>query len=327
MTSTVNREIGKLGLPRHLVLGMDPGIASCGFALIDINNHEILEIGVRLFDSPTHPKTGQSLAVIRRGFRSTRRNIDRTQARLKHCLEVLEKYDVIPQDATKEFFHTTKGDKQPLKLRVEGLDRLLTSREWALVLYSLCKRRGYIPHGEGSQDKSSEGGKVLSALAANKEAFAETSCRTVGEWLAQQPQSRNRGGNYDKCVTHAQLIDETHILFEAQRNFGSQHASAELEDAYIQVCDWERSRKDFDRRSYDLVGYCTYFPTEKRAARCTLTSELVAAYGALGNITIVHENGATRTLTAAERDKCIAILFSCEPIRGNKDCAVKFGAL
>lgn len=60
MASTVNREIGKLGLPRHLVLGMDPGIASCGFALIDINNHEILEIGVRLFDSPTHPKRAKA---------------------------------------------------------------------------------------------------------------------------------------------------------------------------------------------------------------------------------------------------------------------------
>lgn len=29
MEITINREIGKLGLPRHLVLGMDPGIASC----------------------------------------------------------------------------------------------------------------------------------------------------------------------------------------------------------------------------------------------------------------------------------------------------------
>ena len=229
MEITINREIGKLGLPRHLVLGMDPGIASCGFALIDTANHEILDLGVRLFDSPTHPKTGQSLAVIRRGFRSTRRNIDRTQARLKHCLQILKAYGLIPQDATKEYFHTTKGDKQPLKLRVDGLDRLLNDREWALVLYSLCKRRGYIPHGEGNQDKSSEGGKVLSALAANKEAIAETSCRTVGEWLAQQPQSRNRGGNYDKCVTHAQLIEETHILFDAQRSFGSKYASPELE--------------------------------------------------------------------------------------------------
>lgn len=327
MEITINREIGKLGLPRHLVLGMDPGIASCGFALIDTANHEILDLGVRLFDSPTHPKTGQSLAVIRRGFRSTRRNIDRTQARLKHCLQILKAYGLIPQDATKEYFHTTKGDKQPLKLRVDGLDRLLNDREWALVLYSLCKRRGYIPHGEGNQDKSSEGGKVLSALAANKEAIAETSCRTVGEWLAQQPQSRNRGGNYDKCVTHAQLIEETHILFDAQRSFGSKYASPEFEAAYIEVCDWERSRKDFDRRTYDLVGHCSYFPTEKRAARCTLTSELVSAYGALGNITIIHENGTSRALSATERDECIAILFSCEPIRGNKDCAVKFGAL
>lgn len=327
MQSTVNREIGKLGLPRHLVMGMDPGISSCGFALIDTKNHEILEMGVRLFDSPTHPKTGQSLAVIRRGFRSTRRNIDRTQARLKHCLETLKRYGVVPQDATKDYFHTAKGDKQPLKLRVEGLDRLLTNREWALVLYSLCKRRGYIPHGEGSQDKSSEGGKVLSALAANKEAFDQGSFRTVGEWLASQPQSRNRGGSYDKCVTHAQLVNEAHTLFEKQRAFESKVASTELEAAYIEVCDWERSRKDFDCRTYELVGYCSYFPQEKRAARCTLTSELVSAYGALGNVTIIHEDGSSRSLTAAERDECIAILFSCEPIRGNKDCTVKFGAL
>lgn len=164
MEITINREIGKLGLPRHLVLGMDPGIASCGFALIDTANHEILDLGVRLFDSPTHPKTGQSLAVIRRGFRSTRRNIDRTQARLKHCLQVLKAYGLIPQDATKEYFHTTKGDKQPLKLRVDGLGRLLNDREWALVLYSLCKRRGYIPHGEGNQDNQAKAARFYPPL-------------------------------------------------------------------------------------------------------------------------------------------------------------------
>lgn len=145
MESLVNREVGRLGKPRYLVMEMDPGVASCGFALLDLNNQEILEMGSRLFDAPTHPKTGQSLAVIRRGYRSTRRNIDRTQDRLKHCLKTLKRFDVVPEDADKEFFHTVKGDKQPILLRVEGLNRLLTSREWALVLYSLCKRRGYSP--------------------------------------------------------------------------------------------------------------------------------------------------------------------------------------
>lgn len=317
--------IGRLGRPRYLVLGMDPGIASCGFALLDINNHEILEMGVRLFDAPLHPKTKQSLAAIRRGFRSTRRNIDRTQDRLKHCLECFKKYGVVPDDADKEYLHTVKGDKQPLKLRVDGLDRMLTNREWAMALYSLCKRRGYIPHGEGAQDKSSDDGKVLAAISANEKEIAAGKFRTVGEWLASRPTSRNRGGNYEMCVKHEQLIEETRILFEAQRSFGSKVASEDFEREYIDICNWERPRDDFDRRTYGLVGSCVYFPQEKRAARCTLTSELVSAYGALGNITIVLGDGGTRRLTAAERDECIRILFTADP--NAKTRVVKFGAL
>lgn len=317
--------VGRFGRPRYLVLGMDPGIASCGFALLDTNNHEILEMGVRLFSAPLHPKTKQSLAAIRRGFRSVRRNIDRTQDRLKHCLECFKKHGVVPDDADKEYFHTVKGDKQPLALRVDGLDRLLTNREWSMALYSLCKRRGYIPHGEGVQDKSSEGGKVLSAISANKEAFEAGEFRTVGEWLASLPRSRNRAGNYDKCVTHEQLIDEIRVLFSAQRSFGSRFASEDFEREYIGICNWERPRDDFDRRTYNLVGSCVYFPQEKRAARCTLTSELVSAYGALGNITIVLGGGGTRRLTAEERDECIRILFTADS--NAKARVVKFGAL
>ena len=168
MRALNERLFGALGEPRHMVLGIDPGIASCGFSLIDTNNQEILEMGTRLFDAPVVPKTKQSKAVIRRGFRSTRRNLDRTQNRLKHCLKLMKQCGLVPQDATAEYFHSIKGDKQPLQLRVDGLDRLLSNREFAIVLYSLCKRRGYIPHGEGDAESGSEDGKVLKAIAQNK---------------------------------------------------------------------------------------------------------------------------------------------------------------
>ena len=325
MVEVKTEAVGRLGRPRYLVLGMDPGIASCGFALLDVNNHEILEMGVRLFDAPLHPKTKQSLAAIRRGFRSTRRNIDRTQDRLKHCLKCFKKYGVVPDDADKEYLHMVKGDKQPLELRVDGLNRMLTNREWGMVLYSLCKRRGYIPHGEGAQDKSSDDGKVLAAISANEKEIAAGEFKTVGEWLASRPASRNHGGNYEMCVRHEQLIEETRILFEAQRSFGSKVASEDFEREYIDICNWERPRDDFDKRTYGLVGSCVYFPQEKRAARCTLTSELVSAYGALGNITIVIGDGGTRRLTAAERKKCISVLFTADP--NAKTRVVKFGAL
>ena len=312
MAGDINREIGRLGKPRYLVLGMDPGISSCGASVIDTANHEILEMLVRLFDAPVHPKTKQSLASIRRGHRSVRRNIDRTQARLKHCLGLLKDFDVVPRDADKEYFHTVKGDRPPLALRVDGLDRLLTNREWAIVLYSLCKHRGYIPHGEGDAGAASEEGKVLSALKANSEQIETAGLRTVGEWLSTMPRSRNRGGSYEMCIAHAQLLEEVRVLFASQRALGSRVASEEMETAYIEVFDWERSREEFDRKTYGLVGTCAYFPEEKRAARCTLTSELVAAYGALGNVSMCNHDGASRSLTAPERDACIRILFSAD---------------
>lgn len=321
-----NRQTGKLGKRRYLVLGMDPGIASCGFALLDLANHEILEMGSRLFDASQNPKTKMSRAAERRGYRSARRNLDRTQDRRKSCLALLQKEGVVPEGATKEWLHTIKGDKQPLALRVEGLDRLLSDREWARVLYSLCKRRGYIPHGEGrgGDGADAEGGKVLKALDANAKALEEGGFRTVGEWLWSLDRSRNRGGNYDKCVTHEQLVCEVRTLFECQRELGASRASEAFLDEYLEVTGWERDRADFDATSYEHVGRCVYFTDQKRAARCTLSSELVAAYGALGNLTIVMPDGTERCLTADQRDRYISTLFSPMPIKGNKACKVTY---
>ena len=63
-----------MSLARHyLVLGLDPGIASCGFALLDMTDHRILEMGAHLFDAPQEDKTKVSLATSRRMARSTRR--------------------------------------------------------------------------------------------------------------------------------------------------------------------------------------------------------------------------------------------------------------
>lgn len=330
MANNSSNLIGQLGKTRYLILGLDPGIASCGFALIDIENEEILEMGSRLFDSPIVPKTKQSKAVVRRGFRSTRRNNDRTKDRLKHCLKAFKEAGIVPDDATAEYFHTKKGDLTPVELRAEGLDRLLTNRELSIVLYSLCKRRGYIPQGEGGADEvdsSSDDGKVLKAISQNNQLLSEGNYRTVGEWLNTLDKSRNAAGSYDRCVSHSQLIDEVHTLFDSQRALGNKQATALFEERYLNIFNWLRPREAFDEKSYSLVGRCVYFPDQKRAARCTLTSELVAAYGAFGNVVIVLPDGKTRTLSADERDEFIGILFSPVALKGNKDCKVTFSSI
>ena len=105
-------------------------------------------MGSHLFKTPQEDKTKVSLAVTRRNARSIRRNTLRTSLRLTHCLALLVEAGLVPNSADKKWFQTVKGDKPVLKLRAMGLARLLTDREFAQVLYSLCGRRGYIPHME-----------------------------------------------------------------------------------------------------------------------------------------------------------------------------------
>jgi len=134
---------------RYLVLGLDLGIASCGFALIDRAAGTILELGSHLFDTPADAKTKTSLAAKRRGARSARRNTKRHRDRQKHCLAILARHGLVQPGTQKEWLHSAKGDRPVLELRAAGLDNLLSDRQLSQVLYNLSTRRGYIPHGEG----------------------------------------------------------------------------------------------------------------------------------------------------------------------------------
>ena len=294
----------------YLVLGLDPGIASCGFCLIDLANHKILLMGVRLFSVPKN-RAGVSLAAERRAARSARRNNQRTKSRLKRCLTILKAAGLVPEDADRGWLQARKKDKPVIKLRAAGLDRVLSDRELAQVLYSLCEHRGYIPHGEGKEGATddADGKKVLSAIKKNMEDMAKGGYRTVGEMLCAQGRSRNRGGNYDRCVYNSQIQEEARAIFAAQRSFGNLKVTAELEQEYMECLTSEKSSSDHDRRSYEVVGSCVYFPELKRAAKADISSELCRAYERFGHLVIVHKNGNEQTLTHEQINRYISALF------------------
>ncbi len=312
----------------YLVLGLDPGIASCGFALLDLSNHQILEMGSHLFDVPQEDKTKVSLATGRRMARSARRNNARTKNRQKHCMQLLKEAGMVPEDATKQWFQSAKGDRPLLELRFAGLERLLTNREFAQILYSLSARRGYIPHGEGRISKLSdvdasgaadeESGKVLKAIGQNNKLMASGEYRTVGEMFHAQGKSRNKGGSYELCVLNSQIIDEVHVLFDTQRKHRNPVATEELEQRYIDNLTWEKKSLDHDAKVYSLVGKCSYFPTEMRAARADLTSELCNAYERLGHLRMVNADGQESSLSPEQIDIYLSILFSTEQLKGAK---------
>lgn len=309
----------------YRVLGLDPGIGSCGIALIDFGLEEVVYLGVHLWDVPQEPKTHTSTAVTRRNARSARRNIKRTADRKKHCYELLFTEGLVPSGTDSSHLQTRKGDKPNAKLRAVGLDRLLSEREWAQVLFGFSVRRGYIPHGIDSSD--TEGKKVLTAIAGNAAAIADGNYRSVGEMLYRTGHSRNRGGDYSLCVSNEMLLAEIALLFKNQRSFGNAHAGEDFEKKFVKCVTWQKDVSGNDAQIYAKVGRCTYFPEERRAANCCLTSELCRAYEALGRIRYLDAAGAEHALSPATRDYAMNVLFSPTPIKGNVQCKVTYANL
>ena len=178
---------------RVIWAGLDIGVASTGLCLVDVLNHEIVLMASHLFKSPVVDKkkataAPESLASVRRGARSVRRNIMREGRRKKAIRAALSDFGLIPADAGGEWFAARRDERTVVRLRSKALEYLLNSREFARVLYSFASHRGYIDHGKS--DKDDDAGKVKKALAANHAALAEGGCKTFGQSLAGQPRSR-----------------------------------------------------------------------------------------------------------------------------------------
>lgn len=112
------------------ILGLDLGITSVGFGIIEEDTYKIIKYGVRLFDEGTADNN-----LTRRQNRSSRRLKSRRKNRINAIKYLLLNNNVIPNvnfDILDNVY----------ELRVKGLTQKLTNLELANVLVNLAKRRG-----------------------------------------------------------------------------------------------------------------------------------------------------------------------------------------
>ena len=305
---------------QYLVLGLDPGIAGTGLALIDTKQKKILEMISHTYDIPQNKKNKKSLAKVRREYRSARRNNSRTKGRLRRCFNLLVEANLVPEGVDQTWLQQKKGDRPILELRAKGLDALLTDREFAQVLYSLCGHRGYIPHGQGVKRvlEGSKGAdnqeekKVLKAIKENNERLRKY--RTVGEMFFKEGGGyRNKAGSYSHCVLNQHIIDEVNVLFKHQNELGNRKAPKNLREEFEKLLIWEMPSVKNDEKSYSRVGNCVYYPKEKRAASASISSEMCNAYAKFGHLVIIEEDGTESFLPTKKRHDYIGDLFSLKP--------------
>lgn len=223
----------------NYILGLDLGIASVGWSVVEIDENEypirLIDVGVRTFERAEVPKTGDSLALARRLARSTRRLIRRRAFRLLKARRLLKHHQIVNAE------ELTQLPNQCWELRAKGLDSLLSNKEWAAVLLHLLKHRGYLSQRKNeAQSADKEMGALLSGVANNHKLLMENNYRTpadiaVKKFAVEEGHMRNQRGAYTHTFNRLDLLAEMKLLFNRQRELGSAYASGELEHEFCRI--------------------------------------------------------------------------------------------
>lgn len=324
-------------------IGLDIGIASVGWAVLENNTHDepfrIIDLGVRIFDTAEQPKTGASLALPRREARSARRRLRRRRDRIERIKKLFQSEGLIDIEEF-EARYKKAGLPDVYRLRYEGLDRVLSDDELAQVLLHIAKHRGFKSTSKAADGDDSEAGEVKKSISANKALMQEKGYRTVGEMIyldenfrTDCPWSedgyiltpRNKSGDYKHTVLRDMLANEVRGIFNSQRRLGNNRASEELEKAYLDIMLSQRSfdmgpgaPSQYSMDGFeDRVGLCTFEGKngEKRAAKAAYTSELFVALEKINHTKIVSDDGTTRFLTHEERNIIISLMHKQQAVK------------
>lgn len=292
------------------ILGIDLGIASCGWGIIEVGEADgrIVAAGVRCFDPPLIDKTGEPKSAMRRTARGQRRIVRRRRQRMNTIRRLLVEHGLLTEKSPqtlRDALHritSVSGRSQvtPWTLRAAAHERLLSNDELAVVLGHIARHRGFRSNSknEAGANAADETSKMKKAMEATREGLAKY--HSFGDMIACDPRFKDRKRNRDKDYSHtakrSDLEDEVRAITRAQIRFGSQIASERLSQAFSDAAFFQRPLQD----SEDKVGSCPFEPGQKRTARRAPSFELFRFLSRLANLKLASGRSPERNLTQEE---------------------------
>ncbi len=309
-------------------IGLDIGIASVGWAVVELNREErpvrIIKMGSRIFDAAEQPKTGEPLAAPRRIARSMRRRLRRHRHRLDRIKHLLIEDQIISQDELDNLYIGQLDDIYAL--RTKALDKDITKKELARILLHIAQRRGFKSNRKTDKDDK-EAGALLSAVKANKTIMTEKGYRTVGEMFYKDPQfayeKRNKLGTYKATVQRDMVADEVRTIFARQEKHIN--LAKDFEDKYLEIL---LSQRSFDEgpgvgspyggdQIEKMIGNCTLEPEEKRAPKNSASFERFNLLQKINHLCLVTK-GTSVSLTDEQREKIITLAYGTADLKYSK---------
>ena len=289
------------------IAALDIGIASVGWVIIEKESEMVIEAGSNIF-----PEASAADNQMRREMRQARRMKRRERTRLNDFNKLWEKYKFsIPQLKNNDI----------VELKVNALHEEISLDNLYLILYNYLKHRG-ISYLEDAEDDSAAGTSAYAiGLQLNaKELETKFPCEIQKERLEQNGKYRGQtqitDSNGEKLdlsnvFTIGAYRKEIQKVFEIQRVY-HEELSEEFEDEYLVIFNRkrkyyegpgnEKSRTDYgkyttkldDAGEYiteknifeKLIGKCSIYEEELRAAAASYTAQEFNLLNDLNNLTI-----------------------------------------
>ena len=321
------------------ILALDIGIASVGWAVLDKESETVIEAGSNIF-----PEASAADNQLRRDMRGAKRNNRRLKTRINDFIKLWENNNLsIPQFKSTEI----------VGLKVRAITEEITLDELYLILYSYLKHRGISYLEDALDDTVSGSNAYANGLKLNaKELETHYPCEiqqerlnTIGKYRGQSQIINDNGEVLDlsNVFTIGAYRKEIQRVFEIQKKYHPE-LTDEFCDGYMLIFKRkrkyyegpgnEKSRTDYgifttqldangdyikkDNIFEKLIGKCSVYPEELRAAAASYTAQEYNLLNDLNNLTI---NG--RKLEENEKHEIVERIKSSNTINMRKiisDC-------
>lgn len=209
------------------ILGLDLGVSSIGWALIEVDENNIpiriIAMGSRIISLSTSDKEEfqRGLSITknqnRTVSRTQRKGYDRKQLKKSDLKKILNKCNILP---SKELLNLPMIDLWKLRSDSANPNENISAEQLGRILYMLNQKRGYkSARSEANADK-----KDTDYVQAVKGRYAQLKDRnqTIGQYFYEELHNANANNSYfrikEEVYPREAYIEEFDTIINAQRN-------------------------------------------------------------------------------------------------------------
>lgn len=312
----------------ELILGLDLGVASIGWALIAPHNKKrpIVAMGVRRFEAGVDGGAAKieegkatSRAKVRRDKRQVRRQGFRRARRLSNLFYLLQQNGMLPAGPSKKpeerhailqrldaelgkkFADRSNAHVVPYYLRSAATDPSLdlSLLEVGRALYHLAQRRGFKTNLKAANDE--EDGVVKQGIGQLYQEIEGANCQTLGQYFAtlDPEQLRIRG----RWTSRQMFLDEFELIWKTQAG-SHPELTNELKEKVRHAIFFQRPL----RSQKHLIGHCELETAKRRAPAASLEFQEFRYLQKLNDLTYWDEDCQPQQLSDQQREKLITEL-------------------